>query len=324
MQRVKPAALRCAFEAAFMDGMMEELMEQEIGFCCPICGGSLSRRDRGAVCPEGHRFDMARQGYLHLLPPNKMNSRLPGDSREMVESRRWFLDAGYYAPFRDKLCGLAKDCAGLLEQESPGPAARGGDRKKSHPSGQIGNGLKILDAGCGEGYYTGALRDALPAAEVYGFDISKLAVKAAAGRYKGISFAVASSFSIPVPTGFCDLLFDVFSPLAEEEFARVVKPGGFFIYAVPGERHLLGLKEILYETPYENQRRETKYPGFSFVSRHSVRDEIWVPNAETAHDLFAMTPYFWKTGIDGGKRLEKTRGFSTEIAFDFLAYRRKP
>lgn len=286
-------------------------MEQEIGFCCPICGGGLTRREREAVCPKGHSFDLARQGYLHLLPPNKMNSRLPGDSREMVESRRRFLEAGYYAPFRDKLCALAAGCARLLARESSSEAA-----------GPLGAGLNLLDAGCGEGYYTGALKRALPGAGLYGFDISKLAVKAAAGRYKGISFAVASSFAIPVPNGFCNLLVDVFSPLAIEEFARVVRPGGFFLYAVPGERHLLGLKKILYETPYENERRETEYPGFSFVSRHSVRGEIWVPNAGTAHDLFAMTPYFWKTGAEGGKRLAETEGFSTEIGFDFLVYRR--
>lgn len=273
-------------------------MKEEAGFCCPICGEPLSRREHGAACPKGHSFDLARQGYLHLLPPNKMHSKVPGDSREMVESRRRFLEAGYYAPFRDELCRLAAELAGNRD------------------------GVKILDAGCGEGYYTGALREALPQAEVYGIDISKTAVKAAAGKYKGISFAVASSFAIPVPDGFCDLLVDVFSPLAEEEFARVLKPGGFFLYAVPGERHLMGLKEILYEAPYENERRETEYPGFSFAARRPVRDEIWIPSAETARDLFAMTPYYWKTGVAGGERLKATPGFSTETAFDFLIYRR--
>ena len=57
----------------------------ELGFCCPVCGGTLERREHAAVCGNGHSFDIARQGYLHLLPPNKMHSKLPGDSREMVE-----------------------------------------------------------------------------------------------------------------------------------------------------------------------------------------------------------------------------------------------
>lgn len=269
------------------------------GFCCPICGGALKREEQRAACSKGHSFDAARQGYLHLLPANKMHSKIPGDAREMVESRRRFLEAGYYAPFREKLCSISKKCAG--------------DRA----------GARVLDAGCGEGYYTGAVQAALPEAQVLGFDISKSAVKAAAGRYKNVEFAVASCFSIPVSTASCRLLIDVFAPLAVEEFARVVEPGGYFVYAVPGERHLWGMKEILYEKPYENQRKDTDYPGFRFLTREKVQREIFVPDAKTAEDLFAMTPYYWKTGVSGGMRLKETAGFSTEIEFDFLVYQRK-
>ena len=133
---------------------------------------------------------------------------------------------------------------------------------------------------------------------------------------------MASSFAIPLGTGSVHLLTDVFSPLAQAEFARVVKPGGFFLYAVPGERHLYGLKEILYEAPYENPHRETAYEGFRFVRREQVRDEISLPDGEAAMDLFAMTPYYWKTGVEGVKRLQEAGAFQTEIAFDFLVYER--
>ena len=224
----------------------------ELLFCCPLCGGALTRQEHRAVCPQGHSFDVARQGYVHLLPVNKMHSKLPGDSREMVEGRRRFLEAGYYAPFRQELCRLAAACASQL----------------GSPAGE---GLLLCDAGCGEGYYTAGLREVLPQARVCGFDISKLAVKAAAGKYKSVEFGVASSFAIPLGEASVHLLTDVFSPLAAEEFARVVKPGGFFLYAVPGERHLYGLKELLYENPYENPHRETEYPGFRFVGRTAVR-----------------------------------------------------
>lgn len=269
-------------------------MEKEIGFCCPICRSPLFQEEHGARCPKGHSFDRARQGYLHLLPPQKMHAKVPGDTKEMVESRRRFLEAGYYAPFRESLCGLAREYA-------PKAAA-------------------VADVGCGEGYYTEGLKEALPKAKIFGLDISKAAVKAAAGKYKGISFAVASSFDLPLPDGCCDLLTNVFSPLAEREFFRVLRPGGIFLYAVPGERHLYGLKEILYEEPYENEKKDTRYPGFRFLKRIPVEGEIYIPNAAAGADLFAMTPYYWKTGVQGGERLKNTQGFSTEIAFDFLVY----
>lgn len=276
---------------------------EKTGFCCPVCGGALEQKEQGAVCARGHSFDRARQGYLHLLLSHKMHSKLPGDAREMVESRRRFLEKGYYECFREALCSLAADC---LKEAAVSPEQ-----------------AMLLDAGCGEGYYTGALWDAFPEARIFAFDISKSAVKAAAGKYKGISFAVASSFSIPMADSSCDLLIDVFSPLAAEEFFRVLKPGGFFLYAVPGERHLMGLKEILYEQPYENERQDTEYPGFSFVSRREVKREIRIPDPETALDLFTMTPYYWKTDVEGGRRLQETKGFSTEISFDFLIYRKE-
>ena len=80
---------------------------EEMNFCCPLCGGALVRQEHRAVCEKGHSFDVARQGYVHLLPVNKMHSKLPGDSREMVEGRRRFLEAGYYKAFREKLEELA-------------------------------------------------------------------------------------------------------------------------------------------------------------------------------------------------------------------------
>ena len=276
----------------------------ELLFCCPLCGGALTRQEHRAVCPQGHSFDVARQGYVHLLPVPKMPPKLPGAGREMGEGRRRFLEAGYYAPFRQELCRLAAACASQL----------------GSPAGE---GLLLCDAGCGEGYYTAGLREALPQARVCGFDISKLAVKAAAGKYKSVEFGVASSFAIPLGEASVHLLTDVFSPLAAEEFARVVKPGGFFLYAVPGERHLYGLKELLYENPYENPHRETEYPGFRFVGRTAVRGEIRVPDSQTAVDLFTMTPYYWKTGPQAAQRLETVEGFSTEIGFDFLLYQRQ-
>ena len=100
---------------------------------CPICSAALGALDNGVGCPAGHRFDRARQGYLNLLPVQHKNSRDPGDNLAMVEARRDFLNAGHYAPVAKRLAELAASYA---------PA-------------------RWVDIGCGEGYYTAQIADAL-------------------------------------------------------------------------------------------------------------------------------------------------------------------
>lgn len=270
-------------------------------FACPVCGDPLLRGKKTVRCPNGHSYDIAREGYVYLLPPNKRHSADPGDDKGMISARRRFLEAGYYEIFSDRLNSLV---SGAVETEAP----------------------VILDAGCGEGYYTGRLRAFLlgngGTPELYGFDISKSAVRAAAKRYREIPFAVASMFGIPVLSGCADCVTDVFAPIVPGELLRVLRPGGLLVLAVPGERHLYGLKELLYDAPYENERRETEYPGFRFLDRTEVRGKLELKSAQAVSDLFAMTPYFRKTPKEGCERLRRAGALSTEIGFDFLRYRK--
>lgn len=267
-------------------------------FCCPTCGGPLERRESALVCPQGHSFDIARQGYVHLLPVQQMHAKVPGDTKQMVDARRRFLALGHYDAFRDALCRLAAE--------------------------HLPQGGAVLDAGCGEGFYTSALAQVAreKGGGTAGIDISKFAVKAAAGRYKGIDFAVASLFHIPCAAESADVLTDVFAPIVPAEFRRVLKPGGMMILAVPGARHLYGMKEVLYTAPYENEERDTDYEGFAFLGSESVRREITVEGAENIEALFSMTPYYWKTDVAGGERLRRLDTLQTEIKFRFLVYRR--
>lgn len=94
------------------------------------------------------------------------------------------------------------------------------------------------------------------------------------------------------------------------------------ILAVPSQRHLFGLKEILYDAPYENEKRDTEYPGFRFLERRPVRGELLLEEPGLIQDLFSMTPYYWKTPAEGGERLRKRTFLRTEIGFDFLLYER--
>lgn len=93
-------------------------------FCCPICGGPLDRGPSAYSCPAGHSFDLAREGYVHLLPANRMHSKMPGDDKGMAAARAAFLSKDYYAPLRDALCSIA------LERTGPAPRVLDtGDRK---------------------------------------------------------------------------------------------------------------------------------------------------------------------------------------------------
>ena len=263
------------------------------------CGSALEREDRALRCANGHSYDIARQGYVHLLPVKQMHAKIPGDTKQMVDARRVFLSGGYYDAFRDKLAELTD---------------------KYLPE----NGV-VLDAGCGEGFYTSALYEKAKAknSSVSGVDISKFAVKAAAGKYKGIDFAVASLFHLPCAENSADVLTDVFAPIVPEEFFRVLKPGGVMILAVPGARHLYGMKEVLYKEPYENEEHDTAYDGFEYLGRACVQKFITVNGQENIEALFSMTPYYWKTDVEGGERLRALDVLGTEIKFDFLVYRKK-
>ena len=148
-------------------------------FICPVCAAALQREERRYICPAGHSFDRAKEGYCNLLPVNRKHSKAPGDDKAMATARSVFLGKGYYAPLREALCALAVSMTG----EAP----------------------TVLDAGCGEGYYTDgiyrALQDAGKAPQMAGTDISKFILRRAAKREKDIEFAVASSYRLPMAAG---------------------------------------------------------------------------------------------------------------------------
>ena len=54
---------------------------------CPICAAPLRQTDKTFRCDANHSFDMARQGYVNLLPVQNKRSLNPGDTREQVLSR---------------------------------------------------------------------------------------------------------------------------------------------------------------------------------------------------------------------------------------------
>ena len=269
-------------------------------FRCPVCGEPLLREDRAYRCERGHSYDISREGYTYLLPPNQKHSAAPGDDKGMAAARREFLSKGYYQPLLDTLCRE------ILARTGDAPV--------------------ILDTGCGEGYYTAgvyrALLEAGKSPRMAGIDISKFILRYAAKREKGVEFAVASSYHLPLADESVDILLNCFSPLALEEFRRVLRPGGTFLYVVPAADHLWELKEVLYERPYPNEEKETPYEGFTYEAIVPVDGRISLESQADIHALFQMTPYYWKTPKEGAERLASLDTLDCRIAFRVHIFRK--
>lgn len=265
-------------------------------FRCPICAAPLERVERSYTCPNRHCYDIAKEGYVNLLPANKKHAKDPGDDKEMAAARTRFLDGGHYAPLRDKLCEL-------ITERTPDV---------------------LLDSGCGEGYYTEGIFEALKEAgknvHCAGVDLSRSALKKAARRAKEVEFAVASVYHLPVEDKSADVLLNCFSPLALDEFRRVLKSGGTYLYVVPGAKHLWELKQVLYENPYENVEEETPYEGFVCEEIVPVEFEMDL-DAPALRDLFRMTPYYWKTPKAGAQRLTELEQLNVTASFRIHVFR---
>jgi len=194
---------------------------------CPICKQPLFAHQRNYQCENRHSFDQAKEGYVNLLLVNKKKSQDPGDSKAMLDSRRRFLQQGFYAPLAEALAQQIN--THFVDHAEP---------------------LRICDAGCGEGYYLGQLQQSLSQdCVLQGSDIAKPAMKMAAKQYPDIHFAVASSYDLPLADQSIDTLIRVFAPVADEEALRVLKPNGLYLWAYPAEYHLFGLRQLVYDDP---------------------------------------------------------------------------
>lgn len=281
---------------------------------CPVCGERLRPAPGALRCEKRHSFDIARQGYVNLLPPAP-SSRRRGDDLAMVAARTDFLNTGAYAPLRDALCEAA------LRYAAAAPV--------------------LLDAGIGEGYYTAAVMSALAAAgnapAVIGVDISKTALAAAARRFPKadllrpgtdradlppVTLAVGSVFHLPVPDGSVDLLLSVFAPDAPAEFLRVLKPGGVLMRVEPGQRHLMGLKATVYEKPYLNPAPTYDRQGFASLAARELTGSLTLTDPARIRALFLMTPYYYKTSRADQAKLEGLSSLTTEIAFTVFCLRK--
>lgn len=273
---------------------------------CPVCGASM-HRDGGSLFCEGtskkHCFDVARSGYVNLLPPGRAGNAKTGDDGEMIRARCAFLSLGLYDGISD---GVAAAAAKYLAPRET---------------------LSLIDAGSGEGYHTCRISSAMrrltgARVQTLGFDASKHGAEAGAKRARAmeletddvsVGFAAGNLFELPVRDGSADAVFSLFAPIAGAENARVLRDDGILVVAASGRRHLYELREVLYDEPRESGGEIKTPDGFVPVGDETVSYRVTVPDTASLENLYRMTPFAFRTPREGLERLRETPSLDVTV-----------
>lgn len=230
---------------------------------CPVCGGGLAEGEGALRCAAGHSFDIARQGYVNLVPGQ-------GDSAAMVEARDEFLGAGHY-----------RRLAEAVTDEAAGVGAPGA----------------VLDIGAGSGHYLARVLDALPGRTGLALDASSAALRRAARAHPRAAAVGADVWrGLPLRDGAAALILSVFAPRNAAEMARVLAPGGLLLAVTPTTRHLhelvgpLGLLSVP-EDKADHLDAQLA-PHLELDGRRTAEHAMFL-NREEAAQLVRMGPSAW-------------------------------
>jgi 23S rRNA (guanine745-N1)-methyltransferase len=260
-------------------------------YLCPLCGEPLHQSAKSYHCQNRHNFDIAKEGYLNLLPVQHKHSIEPGDSKQMMIARREFLEAGFYESMAEALAMMIN---------------------ANRPESQT---IRLLDLGCGEGYYSRKIADRCEPIALHGIDIAKAGIAAAAKKQPAARFVVASSNHLPYAGQYFDFVLRVFAPSNDDELKRVLKPSGLLLTATPGPRHLWQLKEFIYMDVKEHAPEALLPHGFEQINAQRVSYKI-TPNPEQRIALLQMTPFAWRVKESVQQAIKEVE--ELEIETDFI------
>ncbi len=273
---------------------------------CPLCGHPLERSDGSAACTgeRRHNYDIAKEGYLSLLPPGRARNSKTGDDAEMIRARAAFLGGGGY----DRYSAEAVEFAAKFMDHVPE------------------SGAVLVDAGCGEGRHTVNMASHLASAikapvTALGFDASKFGVRAAAKRYvrgecaDGVTpfFATANIFHLPVASECADIFTSLFAPLPDDKARRVLKPGGVLLICAAGADHLREMREIIYENVIPSGGGAAVPDGFDVAGEKTVSYKLPSLSRDEVMSLFTMTPFYYNAPAEGRMRLENTQSLAVTV-----------
>ncbi len=269
--------------------MENRLLNEVFKWQCPTCHKPLNEVNNQWRCENKHSFDIAKEGYVNLLLAQHKNSKMPGDSKEMVLARRAFLSQNHYLPLALGIGDLLQQFVSLEEQNN-----------------KCSKQFKLFDAGCGEGYYLQTIVDQIHATtsniNACGIDISKAAIQKASRKNKistsQTHFAVASCFNIPLTDNSQHAVIQVFAPSSANEIARVLQIGGIWILVNPASDHLYELKELVYRSPNKHEVDNIVVEGFTLLSQTTIGFNILLNDRTQRENLLLMTPFYWTISPD--------------------------
>lgn len=252
---------------------------------CPLDKQPLTLENRSLKCASGHGFDLAKSGYVNLLPVQNKRSKDPGDSKEMVFSRTSFLALGHYQPIADCIASYSLD---RLSSVQP---------------------IRLLDAGCGDGYYLNYLEMAYTSmgyeTDFIGVDISKWAIIAASKSNKSVRWVVGSNADIPLKDGCLELVTCLFGFPMFSEFSRVLGKNGMLVLVDAGSEHLIELRKILYPNIHDySDGKADGIHGFSLVDEQNLKFTFTLRSQQEIHHLLSMTPHIHKAPYSGKEALK--------------------
>lgn len=261
---------------------------------CPKCHQPLVLDQRSFRCQEGHCYDIAKSKYINLLLNPDKSTNNPGDSKESLISRKAFLNQGYY----NVICDQVIDCIDRY-------------KKEANPS--------ILDLGCGEGYYTQRIKQHFIDSDIYGLDISKEAINMASKYRKDVTWIVGNSKNIPILDHSLDFVSALFTVVNQDELKRVLKKGGYVIHVTANPRHLIEIKELIYD---EIKVKSDKYIRLDFpkVESFDLVKKVAITSREDALNLLKMTPHYYHIKKERRHVLDTLQGLDITIDVKITIY----
>jgi 23S rRNA (guanine745-N1)-methyltransferase len=247
--------------------------------------------EKSAICVSKHNFDRAKSGYFNFLLKNQ--TILRGDHPTQIDARRNFLSKDFYLP-------LANQVNRMIASHKPS---------------------SLIDAGCGEGYYTHAIKKDNPTCKVYGFDISKEAVEKAAKQNREIHYCVSSVNRLPYRNNSSDMITSLFAPIDEVEFLRVLRVNGILLVISAHPQHLLELKEVAYDTIVKHEHTSLSNAKLKLLNFEEFSFTLNLTQPDITN-LFNMTPYGFRTSAKGKERVEAKENLAVTAKFIIETYQK--